>query len=199
MEYGPSDEYLFLPSLMGPAKAPTPVKLFVALLCNHETLFPSVEADLTAHFGCIDSASRIFPWGVTEYYSKEMGSKLFRRFVSFSPLTAPERLPESKIKAGDLEEKYQWTGDRGKGRRVNIDPGYLEFGKVVLASTKNASHRIYLRTGIYGEVTLMFYNGSFHPVATTYPDYGWPETISFFSTLRTVYQKQLKQNESQGN
>ncbi len=178
---------------MGIPKEPRPVKLFVALLSHYEDLFPSVESDLTGLFGSIDSASGTLPWEVTDYYEEEMGSALLRKFLSFGPLISPERLPEIKLITQDLEENYYWREGEKKGRKVNIDPGYLEAGKVVLASTKNASHRIYLRAGIYGEATLMFHSGSFRPFSHTYPDYRWPETLSFFALLRSLYLSQLRQ------
>lgn len=182
-----------LSCFMGTPREPKPVKLFVALLSRHEELFSSVEGDLKALFGSIDSASGPLPWAVTDYYEKEMGSGLLRRFVSFGPLIPPERLPEIKLRTQGWEENYQWMEGVKRGRRINIDPGYLDAGKVVLASTKNASHRIYLRSGIYGETTLLFHSGSFHPFAYTYPDYLWPETIAFFSELRSLYLNQLRQ------
>jgi len=177
---------------MGNPKEPYPVKLFVALLLNPEDLLASVEEDLIGLFGSIDSSSRIIPWGISDYYGKEMGPGLLRRFVSFGPLTSSERLPEIKLQTQALEEKYQWIRGEEKGRRVNIDPGYIDAGKVVLASTKNAAHRIYLHSGIYGEVTLLFHNGSFQPFIYTYKDYLWPETKSFFSALRSLYLSQLR-------
>ena len=78
------------------------------------------------------------------------------------------------------------------GRRVNIDPGYIEAGKLVLASTKNASQRIYLRSGIYAEATLLYYEGEFHGCSYTYPDYLWPETLAFLTRLRAIYLQQLR-------
>jgi len=177
---------------MGRPVEPKPVKLFVALLSRHEDHFPLVEKELTALFGPTDSACGSLPWAVTDYYEKEMGTGLFRRFVSFVPLISPEALAEIKLKTQGVEEGYQWIEGEKRGRRVNIDPGYLDAGKVVLASTKSASHRIYLRSGIYGEVTLLFQSGSFQPLAYTYPDYLWPETRSFFMALRSLYLKQLK-------
>lgn len=175
-------------------KEPKPVKLFAALLSNHGELFPSVEGDLKTLFGSLDSARGPSPWEVTDYYEEEMGSGLLRKFVSFGPLISPERLPEIKLRTQVLEENYQWTKGEKRGRRINIDPGYLDAGKVVLASTKDASHRIYLRSGIYGETTLFFHSGSFRPFAHTYRDYLWPETFSFFAALRTLYLSQLKQS-----
>ncbi|TAK09401.1 DUF4416 family protein [bacterium] len=180
---------------MGRPGEPKPVKLFVALLSRHEDHFPLVEKELTALFGPTDSACGSLPWAVTDYYEKEMGTGLFRRFVSFVPLISPEALAEIKLKTQGVEEGYQWIEGEKRGRRVNIDPGYLDAGKVVLASTKSASHRIYLRSGIYGEVTLLFQSGSFQPLAYTYPDYLWPETRSFFMALRSLYLRQLKQDD----
>jgi len=76
---------------------------------------------------------------------------------------------------------------------VNLDPGYLESGKIVLASTKNASHRIYLRSGIFAEATLLYYDGAFHGSSYTYQDYLWPQTLTFLTPLRSVYLAQLGQ------
>lgn len=185
--------------LMGIPTEPKPVKFFLALLSRHEDLFPSVEARLTALFGTIDVATPALPWAVTDYYQEEMGPGLLRRFVSLGSLISPERLPEIKLMTQGLEEEYQWIDGDKKGRKVNIDPGYLDQGKVVLASTKGAFHRIYLRHGIYGEATLWFHDGSFHPLSHTYPDYLWPEAISFFSGLRSRYLGQLKHGGRDGD
>jgi len=179
---------------MGTPTHPKPVKLFAALLSNQADLFGSVEGDLVGLLGPIDSSTRTLPWEVTDYYCEEMGSGLLRRFVSFSPLISPEVLPEIKLGTQGLEEKYRRIEDEKRGRRVNIDPGYLDAGKVVLASTKDASHRICLRSGIYAETTLLFHDGSFHPYGHAYPDYLWPETLSFFAALRSLYLSQLRQS-----
>ena len=177
---------------MGSPKEPPPVKLFVALLFNREDPLTSVEADLIRLFGPKDSSSRVIPWALTDYYAKEMGSDLLRQFVSFGHLVSPERLPEIKLQTQSLEDQYCWVSGGQRGRRVNIDPGYVDAGKVVLASTKNAAHRIYLGSGIYGEVTLLYHDGSFQPFIYTYRDYLWPDTRSFFSALRSLYLSQLR-------
>lgn len=182
---------------MGIPKEPKPVKLFVALLANREDLFRSVEDELRILFGPVDSVSRTLPWNITRYYEEEMGAGLMRRFVSFGSLVSPEELPALKLKTRSLEEDHRRIKGEKKGREVNVDPGYLDIGKVVLASTKNASHRIYLRSGIYAESTLMFYRGSFQPFAHTYPDYSWPETLRFFTSLRSLYLDQLKQSHQE--
>ena len=94
---------------------------------------------------------------------------LHRRFVSFAKLVSPVELAQRKHQALDLELKY--SEDETGRRKVNVDPGYLEAGKVVLASTKNANHRIYVDAGIYAEATLAYVAGKYQFYEYTYPDY----------------------------
>ncbi len=176
---------------MGTARDPRPAKYFVGLLSCDIQLLNSVETDLTAILGAIDCRSETLPWNVSRFYEKEMGSGLLRRFVSFCQLASPANLVEIKLQTQRVEEKYRTLEQNG--RKVNVDPGYLEAGKVVLASTKNAGHRIYLQSGIYGEVALVYYGGAFQACAHTYPDYLWAETRSFLTSLRSVYLDQLRQ------
>ena len=177
---------------MGSPGDPKPAKYFVGLLSADIELLNSVETDLAAIFGAIDARSETLPWNLSKFYENEMGAGLLRRFVSFSQLDSPGNLPDIKLKTQLVEEKYRWAGSERKGRRVNIDPGYLEAGKVVLASTKNAAHRIFLHSGIYGETTLLYYDGAFQACPHTYPDYLWAETLVFFTSLRSVYLGQLR-------
>lgn len=175
---------------MGIARDPRPAKYFVGLLSSDIELFNSVEIDLTAILGAIDCRSETLPWNVSGFYEEEMGTGLLRRFVSFSQLASPGNLAEIKLQTQRVEEKYR-TVEQNK-RKVNVDPGYLEAGKVVLASTKNAGHRIYLQSGIYGETTLIYYDGAYQASPHTYPDYLWDETRSFLTCLRSGYLDQLR-------
>ncbi|HSF58887.1 MAG TPA: DUF4416 family protein [Candidatus Binatia bacterium] len=175
---------------MGIARDPRPAKYFVGLLSSDIELFDAVEIDLTAIFGAIDCRSETWPWNVSRFYEKEMGTDLLRRFVSFSQLASPGNLAEIKLQTQRVEEKYRRPEQNS--RRVNVDPGYLEAGKVVLASTKNAGHRIYLQSGIYAETTLIYYGGAYHASPHTYPDYLWDETRSFLTRLRSDYLGQLR-------
>ena len=179
---------------MGIPREPKHAKYFVALLFPREDLVPYAENELTRLLGAVEFRSEILPWNLSRYYEAEMGSGLRRAFLSFAPLLSPGRLSEIKLQTQEVEERYRCGGWR-RGRRMNIDPGYLEAGKVVLASTKNASHRIYLESGIYGETTLLYYDGAFQACRHTYPDYVWPETLAFFSRLRARYLDQLKEGE----
>jgi hypothetical protein len=174
---------------MGTPSQITPAKYFVGLLSTAADFLTAVEPDLEALLGPVQQRSQIFPWTASRFYEQEMGAGLLRRFLVFAPLFSPEVLADIKLATQNIEERYR--GTRG-GRRINCDPGYLEAGKIVLASTKNAGHRIYLRGGIFAEVTLEYFDGAFHGSRHTYPDYLWPETLDFLRRCRSVYLKELR-------
>jgi hypothetical protein len=175
---------------MGTAQEPKPAKYFVALLTSSADLLTAVETDLTEILGAIDGRSEVLLWTASKFYEQEMGTGLLRRFLSFAPLKSPENLALIKLQTQEVEERYREPVSTG--RRVNLDPGYLDPFKIVLASTKNANQRIYLHSGIYGEATLFFYNGGFHGLPYTYRDYLWPETLAFLTALRQSYLAQLR-------
>lgn len=176
---------------MGIAREPKPAKYFVALLSPHNDLLTAAEGDLSAILGEIDGRSETVSWTVSNFYEKEMGPGLLRRFVSFVQLRSPADLASIKMRTQRFEDGYR-MGNLG-GRRVNLDPGYLDAYKVVLASTKNAGQRIYLGSGIYAEATLLYQGGAFHGLEYTYRDYLWLETLTFFTQARTHYLTQLRQ------
>lgn len=184
---------------MGTPREPAPVKIFAGLLCNDPSLFPLVQEELAARIGPVDCATPILPWKVTAFYEKEMGSGLLRRFVSHTTLTGPGRLAEIKGIAQELEDRHRRKGEEREGRRVNIDPGYIEASKVVLATSKNAAHRVYLASGIYGEATLAYRDGAYREYPYTYPDYRWPQALAFFAEVRAIYLRQLKQEAITGH
>jgi hypothetical protein len=175
---------------MGIPGEPKPAKFFVALLAADAALLVAVEKDLVAVLGNVDDRSSIVPWTVSNYYKKEMGHSLFRCFLSFEQLRAPDRLADTKLQTQKIEERYRRPGVGG--RCVNLDPGYLDAFKVVLASTKNAGQRIYLGSGIYAEATLQYHDGAFHGRTYTYRDYLWPETLMFLTRMRSTYLGRLK-------
>jgi len=171
---------------------PKPVKLFVALLSNDPALFSLGLTHLRAHYGLIDLESETFPWNMTDYYRNEMGENLLRKFVTFENLIAPDSLVNIKLQTNALEMSLSEGDSPTSPRRVNIDPGYVDATKLVLASAKSQAHRIYLAQGIYAEVTLLYYRGEFRPFIYTYPDYQWPETYAFLRRVRKQYQEQLR-------
>ena len=92
------------------------------------------------------------------------------------------------MKTNELETRWEVEGRR----RVNVDPGILSAERLVLATGKNYIHRIYLGSGVYGDLTLIYSKGSYRPLPWTYPDYQVPETIAMFNILRKRYRMQLQ-------
>lgn len=173
---------------MGEVKAHSPVKLVVGMIASSQHLFEEAETKLMLRFGNIDYHSQIMPFDFTDYYEKEMGANLIRKFVSFHELIMPDSLPDIKLFTNELEKEFAIGGSR----TINIDPGYITLAKLVLASTKDYIHRIYIGKGIYAEVTLQVKNKSFSPWDWTYPDYKTKEYIEIFNQIRSIYVNQLR-------
>ena len=118
-----------------------------------------------------------------------------RRVTSFEPLISPGELVGVKLWTNGLEAKYL---NKLRGRKVNIDPGYLAASKFILATGKDYTHRIYLGEGIYGDLTLIFKKGTFAALPWTYPDYGSQPLIGLLNLLRKRYVWQMKKTRGQG-
>jgi len=173
---------------MGTAKPPLPVKLIAGLLAASDGLLDAARRALTERFGVIEAASGLSAWTLSAYYRDEMGDAIRRQFLTFERLVAADELAGLKQLTNRMEQAWRTAA----GRRVNIDPGYLSTDKLVLATTKDAAHRIYLGDGIYAEVTLHFNNGSFRPYPHSYRDYAAPDAIAFFNRARTRYLAQRR-------
>lgn len=174
---------------MGTAREPQPVKLMASLLTGEPALLAPVKEALANTFGPLDFESELLPFDHTDYYAPEFGPALQRQIVTFERLVRPADLPAIKYQTNDLEGVWAHQ-DR---RRVNIDPGYVSLGKLVLASTKNHAHRLYLDQGVYGEGTLTYQQGHFRPWPWTYPDYASAPYCAMFERIRERYKAQLRQ------
>ena len=152
---------------MGTARDPAPVKLICGFIFRQEKDLHAALKKLEHAFGRTDFKSRALPFSCTDYYCEEMGTGLSRVFVSFKKLILPGKLAAVKAAANRIEASLSARGRR----RVNLDPGYVDLAKLVLATTKDFSHRIYLDKGIFAEVTLTFRGRSFCAYDWTYPDY----------------------------
>ncbi len=175
---------------MGYVRPAVPVKLFVGILSSLDAAPAQAEARLSGLFGSIDLRSGPFPFDATAYYDEEMGTPIERRFVAFERLIDPAEIAKIKLRTNELEMALRpdFVAVR---RPVNLDPGYVELSKVVLASTKNFYHRILLAAGIYGEVTLHYEAGAWRSFPWTFPDFRSGRYIEFFDTLRARYRSQL--------
>ena len=129
---------------------PEPVKLFVGILYTHELLLEKAITLVVQNFGETDFESPVFEFTSSDYYKAEMGWPIFRKFVSFHNLINPNELAQIKIETNQIEKELAVAGKR----KVNLDPGYMDYHKVVLASAKCNAQKIYLDHGIYADPTL---------------------------------------------
>lgn len=170
------------------------VKLFAGFIFKEEAILKKVIDKMEVLYSSVDYMSDIMPFEYTDYYHKEMGKPLLRVFVSFKELIAPDALADIKISTCVLEAEYSNENKRS----INIDPGYMELSKLVLASTKNFYHRIYIKKDIYEEITLCWQKNRFRDFEWTFPDFRSKEYKLVFSKIREIYTEQLN-NESHNN
>ena len=169
-------------------KKPKAVKLFAGVLYNNEIIRDKAFNVLESKFSKIDYASKPILFFYTDYYRKEMGEKIFRQYISFSHLIKPYELGKIKHITDEIEKKFSTD----KRRNINIDAGYISLHNLILATTKDYSHRIMISKKIYAEVTLIYNNKTFNPLPWTYPDYKDPENIKDFIKIREILQSQIK-------
>ncbi|MEW5806145.1 MAG: DUF4416 family protein [Acidobacteriota bacterium] len=176
---------------MGEIHYPPPVKPICAILFSESVSLDPVIERLESLLGRIDLKSDVYPFLFTDYYSTKMKLPLKKFFVSFGDLMERERLPEIKKRTNELEDEFSEEEKGKRLRLVNLDPGYIGRSKLVLASTKNFSHRIYLGGGIFAEVTLVYTKGNFLSNPWTFKDYRTELALFFFRRVRERYMAQL--------
>jgi len=175
---------------MGEIQPVRRVKLFVGLLTSLPSILPQVAEELIARFGRMDLQSEEYPFDATSYYDRQMGTPITRRFCAFAGLISPASLSGIKHWTNDLEALCRASSSAVE-RPVNLDPGYLEELKVVLASTKNFYHRIHIGEGIYAEVTMHWEGKEWKMFPWTFPDFRSRRYDVFFTALRRLYRTQL--------
>ncbi|NIA07365.1 MAG: DUF4416 family protein [Actinobacteria bacterium] len=177
---------------MGQVKQVKFAKFIVGILAIDEELLPVARELITQHLGAIDICSPVWPFTSTKYYADEMSDTLCRQFVSLGQLSNPDRLVDLKLGSNCAELADAQSRGRGRRRAINLDPGYITLAKLVLATTKDYSHRVYLGRGVYGETTLHFHAGRWEAWPWTYPDYADATYHGFFSQVRERLSEQLR-------
>ena len=172
------------------------VKLIAAAMAAREDLIREVLSVLSASYGPVELTSPVFPFTYSSYYAAEMGEGLVKVFCSFRRLVHPRDIVAFKLEAMACERMFLAEGT--SSRRVNVDPGYLDEMKLVLATTKNASHRVYMDSGVHGDIELIYKHGAFTPLEWTYLDYREPAALEFFGKVRRGYVAELRELEKTG-
>jgi Domain of unknown function (DUF4416) len=173
---------------MGKPSSPAPVKLFIVSLHRDSELLNQSLRLFKQKWGETDFESCDFPFQETDYYEPEMGTNLNRRFYSFENLIPPDQIVEAKLECNEIEDQFLRDGKR----QVNLDAGYLDSYKVVLASAKFGGQKIYLREGIYADMTLTMYKGKWESFLWGFPDFKSRTYDDVLCKIRDLYKKQIK-------
>ncbi len=201
---------------------PGPVKLVVGVLYSDDGFLEKGLTLLSEIHGPVDYRSPAFPFDRTDYYVPEMGSPIFRIFVSHERLIHPRDLARIKIGTNALEEELavrlrsgrfenapvpeplsKQTPSETSGRfenlpevvsrrKVNFDPGYMDYDKFVLASAKYNGQKVYLDLGIWADLTLHYEKGRFDPYPWSFPDFKSGLYQSVFMEIRARFKAQRK-------
>jgi hypothetical protein len=181
---------------MADPRLPDPVVLITAAFSQHVEALEWARRKLEEVFGTVALASSLFAFNQTRYYEPTMGPGLQKQFLAFGRLVAADCLAGVKRLTNGLEAELARMRTYPESRPLNLDPGILTLGKFLLATTKDQAHRIYLRDGIYAEVTLRFHDGTFEPWPWTYADYREPALLAFLKEVRTWYRDQQKASKA---
>lgn len=165
--------------------------LVVAAFSRHLDALAWARQRLESHHGPVALASEPFVFDQTSYYEPTMGRDLHKILLAFRDRIDPGRLPEIKLATNAIEQELAQQRKYPEPRPINLDPGYLVAGKFLLATTKDQAHRVYLRDGIFAEVTLHFQAGSFRPWPWTYADYRLEHLIDFLNAARRWYRSAI--------
>ena len=168
----------------------SPAKLIIGLL------YPTGSSDilnwaalrLSSAFGDVERVSSTYPFTWTDYY-KDISPDLTRRFLTFTGLRHPFGLVVWKRLAISIEAE---SAPDGEGRRVNIDPGYIDGARLALASTKDNAHRIYLWDDIFAEATLCHGKSGWVSYPYTFPDFASGVYYEFLDLARSDWKRDVK-------
>lgn len=177
---------------MGQIHLHAPVLLFMAAFSRYETALEWAKRHAECHWGPIALISEPFPFTQTRYYEQTMGTDLHKCFIAFQRLIDPAELIAMKHQTNTWEQEYQKVSDWSESRPLNLDPGYLTEAKLILASTKDRDHRLYLGRGIYADQTLYFRRGIWQARDWTYPDYRCATYHAFFTRCRDYLRQQYR-------
>lgn len=172
-----------------------PVLLIVVQFSRHAAALEWATQKLEAEYGEVEMASPCYDFVQTEYYQTSMGTGLKKQLLAFREIILADRLAEIKRYTNQLEAEFALIGMATEPRPLNLDPGILNLGKFHLATTKDQAHRVYLRDGIFAEVTLRFQDGAYEPWPWTYADYRLPEVRSFLKEARDYYKSCLRRRD----
>jgi len=169
---------------MGNITQPEPVLLIVAAFSRYGEALDWARDTTESAWGPVAVASERFAFDATDYYEPSMGPGIQKCFFAYERLIDPAELVELKWQTNGWEAEYAGRGGHAEPRPLNLDPGYLTPAKLVLASTKDHAHRLYLSRGIYAEVTLYYKQRAWQTRDWTFADYRRADYQEFLTRCR---------------
>ena len=165
-------------------------KLIVGVIYSDLDVYERAMAALTERFGEIEDECEGFSFSreFSDYYDGELGGEGMRKIYSFKRLVDPSEQAEIKEFTNAIEAEFSVDGQR----KINLDPGFINHGRLMLATTKNTGFRIPLKRGIYTELTLFYARGEWHKFPWSYRDYQSPLVQEFLTRVRKSYLNERK-------
>src|SRR5687768_2440754 len=155
---------------MGEIRAHPPALLLTAVITRYDAALAWARARCIDQWGPLALESPTFPFVETNYYEPTMGPNLGTTFLAFQPPYDPGETAATKLQTNAWEAEYAALQLHPEPRPLNLDPGYLTAAKLVLSSTKDHTHRLYLGQGIFAEVTLFYRHGAWRDHEFTFPN-----------------------------
>ena len=165
-------------------------KLIIGVIYSDVEVYCDAIKMLIDKFGPIDAESERFSFSseFSTYYDGELGGEGQRVILSFRDNVDASEQAEIKTFTNSIEAKFSVAGNR----KINLDPGFINHGRLMLATTKNAGFRIPLSKGIYTELTLFWARGGWQKLPWTYRDYQSPKVQKFITEVRKKYLSERK-------
>lgn len=165
-------------------------KLIMGVIYHDVEVFERAMAILTEKFGEVEDMCEEFSFSkeFSSYYDTELGGEGMRRIYSFKRLVDPSEQADIKTFTNELELSLSPEGMR----LINLDPGFINHGRLMLATTKNTGFRVALKDGIYTELTLFYARGGWNKFPWTYRDYQSKKVQDFLTVVRKKYLEERK-------
>jgi hypothetical protein len=171
-----------------------PVKLFTAILWADEDALQKAVKMMEENWGAVDFVGPDHSFDSTHYYEPEMGANLKRRLISFLDLFPPDNIGSAKHRCNELEDLLA----KNTQRLINLDIGYLDHNKIVLASFKGAGQKIYMGKGVWADLIARYRSGRYQPFEWTFPDFKDGRYDRELNKMREIYRKQISDIRSRG-
>ena len=179
---------------MAKTELPLPVKYVIAVLYRNREALERAKNAVCGQWGTLDFEGDDHLFDVTDYYEPEMGTPLYRRLMAFETLYPPTLIVDMKLGCNDIEDIL---AEEGK-RTINLDAGYLDHNKYLLASAKEAGQKVYIDRGIYADLSGRYKGGKYRPFEWSFPDFRDGRYDEELLAIRRLYMEQIKAFRKKG-